>query len=50
MNKKEIKATIVLILIFIIIGIILFKLNDNENYIKEKNVKIENDSILSLSN
>lgn len=50
MNKKEIKATIILIIIFVIIAIILFRLNDNEDYINKKNVRIKNEDILLLSN
>lgn len=52
MNKKEIKASIVLILIFTIIGVILFKLNNNNknNYINKNNVRIINDEVLLLSN
>lgn len=50
MNKKEIKATIILIIIFVIISIILFRLNDKKDYINKKNVRIKNEEILILSN
>lgn len=50
MNKKEIKATIILVIIFVIIAIILFRLNDKKDYINKKNVRIKNEEIILLSN
>lgn len=50
MKKKEVSVLIVLIIVFAIVGIILFKSQLNEGDIKKNSVKIRNEEILKLSN